>query len=69
MGDVSMGVSALKGWRFWMVFSKLSSFCSTVDDSSFSLMGTRSSFSPMLSFLAFTMLRLMALKFVSMLSK
>ena len=37
MGVVSMGVSALKGWRFSIVFSRLSSFCSTADEDSFSL--------------------------------
>ena len=34
---VSIGVSDLKGWRFSIVFSKLSSFCSTVETDSFSL--------------------------------
>ena len=37
MGVMSIGVSALKGWRLSMVFSRLSSFCSTVDEDSFSL--------------------------------
>ena len=37
MGVVSMGVSALRGRRFSMIFSKLSSFCSTVEEDSFSL--------------------------------
>ena len=37
MGVVSMGESALKGLRFSMVFSKVSSFCSTVEEDNFSL--------------------------------
>ena len=69
IGVVSMGVYALEGWRFSMVFSRLSSFCSTTDDSSFSLTGTISSFSSLRSFLAFKMFLLMALKFTSTLSK
>ena len=37
LGVVSMGVSALRGLRFSMVFSKVSSFCSTVEEDNFSL--------------------------------
>ena len=37
IGVVSMGESDLKGWRFSMVFSRLSSLCSTVEEDSFSL--------------------------------
>ena len=37
VGVVSMGVSALRGLRFPIVFSKVSSFCSTVEEDSFSL--------------------------------
>ena len=37
---MSMGVSDLSGWRFSMVFSRLSSFCSTVVGDSFSSIET-----------------------------
>ena len=37
IGVMSMGVSALRGLRFSIVFSKVSSFCSTVEEDSFSL--------------------------------
>ena len=40
MGVMSMGVSDLRSWRFLMVFSNLSSFCSTVVEASFFSMET-----------------------------
>ena len=50
VGVMSMGVSELRGWRLLTVFSKLSSFCSTVVETSFSSMET--SFSSMTWLLA-----------------
>ena len=49
VGVMSMGVSDLRSWRFSTIFSKLSSFCSTVVETSFSSMET--SFSSMTWFL------------------
>ena len=40
VGVMSIGVSELRGWRLLTVFSKLSSFCSTVVETSFSSMET-----------------------------
>ena len=37
---MSIGVSDLRSWRFSIVFSKLSSFCSTMVEDSFSLIET-----------------------------
>ena len=67
MGVVSMGESGLRGRRFSIVFSKLSSFWSTVvkssKESSFSFRESRSSFVFRLSFLMFSMLQLTIKKF------
>ena len=49
VGVVSIGVSGLRSWRLLTVFSRLSSFCSTVLETSFSSMET--SFSSMTWFL------------------
>ena len=59
LGVMSMGVSDLRSWRFSMIFSKLSSFCSTVVETSFS--SIEASFSSMTWFLEelFLMLSLM----------
>ena len=59
VGVVSMGVSDLRRWRFSTIFSKLSSFRSTVVETSFS--SIEASFSSMTWFLEelFLMLSLM----------
>ena len=59
VGVMSIGVSDLRSWRFLTIFSKLSSFCSTVVETSFSSIEV--SFSSMAWFLEelFLMLSLM----------